>query len=142
MSIANLSHIKKFFVSTEHPDEKQALYKEMLLVTLSRSTRADLVTNEEEVQTVQRILNDLLDEDISSADIRVAASSELFEEVSLKKYLERMGPQLDAQQNQTMIKALLDVFRADGNVTDSEIEFFNMVATALNMSPAELAGLA
>jgi uncharacterized tellurite resistance protein B-like protein len=141
MSIASLSNIKKFFSNTESPDQKQALYKEMLLMTLSRATRADLVTDDTEVKTVQRILCEILEEDVSSADIRTAASSELFEQVPLKKYLERMGPQLDAGQNCAIIKGLIDIFRADGNVTESEIEFFNMVANALKISPAELVGL-
>ena len=74
MSIASLSHIKKFFSNTDNPEEKQQLYKETLLVTLSRATRADMVTNDDEVKTVQRILCGILDEDISAADIRTAAS--------------------------------------------------------------------
>jgi len=141
MSITNLAHIKKFFGGTDNPEEKHELYKEMLLMTLSRATRADLVTNESEVETVQGILKKLLDEDISSADIRVAAASELFETAPISKYLERVGQQLDSGQSQSIVNALIEVFAADGQVSALEVDFFNMVVESLNLSPAEIVGL-
>lgn len=141
MSITNLAHIKKFFGGTDNPEEKRELYKEMLLMTLSRATRADLVTNESEVETVQGILLKLLGEEVSSADIRVAAASELFETAPISKYLERVGPQLDSKQNRSIVSALIEVFGADGQISALEVDFFNMVVEALNLTPAETAGL-
>ncbi len=141
MSITNLAHIKKFFGGADNPEEKRELYKEMLLMTLSRATRADMVTYESEVETVQSILLKLLGEEISSADIRVAAASELFETAPINKYLERVGPQLDSKQNQSIVNALIEVFGADGQISALEVDFFNMVVEALNLTPAETAGL-
>ena len=141
MSITKLAHIKKFFGGTNNPEEKRELYKEMLLMTLSRATRADLVTNKSEVETVQGILLKLLGEEISSADIRVAAASELFETAPISKYLERVGSQLDPDQNRSIVQALIDVFGADGQVSAQEVNFFNMVVEALDLTPADIVGL-
>ncbi len=141
MSIRNLTHIKKFFGRAENPEEKRELYKEMLLMTLSRATRADLVTNDSEVATVQRILLDTIGEEVSSKDVRIAASSELFETAPIDKYLARVGQQIETSQRQSIIKALVEVFGADGRVTSSEIDFFNMVVDALKLTPAQTVGL-
>lgn len=141
MSIRNLSHVKKLFGHIDNPEEKLELYKEMLLMTLSRATRADLVTDDSEVATVQRIYAEVIGEEVSSECVRIAASSELYESTSLDKYLARVGQQIDESQSQSIVRALVAVFEADGRVTDSEIDFFNMVVNALNLTPAQIAGL-
>lgn len=141
MSIGSLSKIKKFFGALENAEEKEELYKEMLVMTLARATRADLLTDDREVDKVQEILCAALGADVSAKDIRVAASSELYESAPIEKYLANVGPKIDATQRRGITRALVDVFRADGKVSESEIEFFNMVAEALRLKPSELAGL-
>ncbi len=141
MSIRNLSHIKKLFEHADNPEEKQELYKEMLLMTLSRATRADLVTDDSEVSTVQKVVLEATGEEVSAQDVRVAASSELYETTPIDKYLSRVGQKIDMSQRQAIVKALIAVFEADGQVTESEIAFFNMVVGALKLSPAETVGL-
>ncbi len=141
MSIRNLSHIKKFFGHVDNPEEQQELYKEILLMTLSRATRADLITDDSEISTVQKIFLEAIGEDVSSQCVRIAASSELYETAPIDKYLAQVGQQISSSQRQAIAKALIDVFEADGQVTDSEIDFFNMVIEALKLSPAQTAGL-
>jgi len=141
MSTSNFSHIKKFFSGAKNADEQHALYKEMLLMTLARATRADLVTDDREVASVQAILKDYLGEDFSSKDVRVAASSELYETASIDKFLGRVGQQIEAPQRQSIAKALVQVLGADGKVTPAEVEFFNMAIGALRLTPAETVGL-
>ncbi|MFK7733359.1 MAG: TerB family tellurite resistance protein [Pseudomonadales bacterium] len=141
MSIGSLAKIKQFFGTLEDSKEKEDLYKEMLVMTLARATRADLVTDDREVSKVQDILCATLGADVSAKDIRVAASSELYETAPIEKYLATVGPKIDADQRQAIIRALIDVFKADGRVSDSECDFFDMVASSLKLTPAELAGL-
>ncbi|GAA6138038.1 hypothetical protein NBRC116583_17850 [Arenicella sp. 4NH20-0111] len=141
MSIRNLSHIKKLFEYVENPEEKQELYKEMLLMTLSRATRADLVTDDSEVATVQQVVLEATGEEVSAQCVRIAASSELYETAPIDKYLARVSQKIDMSQRQSIVKSLISVFKADGRVTESEIEFFDMVVEALKLSPAEAAGL-
>lgn len=141
MSIGKLSKVKKYFGGIENTEEKQELYKEMLVMTLARATRADSVTDSDEVQQVQDLLSSILGEEVTEAEIRVAAASELYETAPLQKYLTSCGPHIDAEQRSKIIQALVSVFRADGKVSETEIDFFNMVSDALRVTPAELAGL-
>jgi uncharacterized tellurite resistance protein B-like protein len=141
MTIRNFSHIKKFFGQVVSPEENHELYKELLLMTLARATRADLVTVDSEVAIVQRVWLGVIGEEVSAADVRIAASSELYETAPIHKYIARVGPQIGITERLSIVNALIAVFEADGMVTASEIEFFNMVAEALKLTPAETIGL-
>ncbi len=141
MSLGSLAKIKKFFGTLDDEKEKDELFQEMLVMTLARATRADLLTDDREVAKVKEILCATLGSDVSAAEIRVAAASEIYEAAPLEKYLANIGPKIDPAQRQSIVNALKEVFRADGRVSDSEVQFFNMVAKELNLSPAELAGL-
>ncbi|MFK8018248.1 MAG: TerB family tellurite resistance protein [Pseudomonadales bacterium] len=141
MSIGNLSKVKKFFGGLENSEEKNELYKEMLVMTLARATRADSVTDNEEIKKVQALVSSMLGEEVSEAEIRVAAGSELYETAPIQKYLSKVGPQIDPEQRRSIINALVEVFRADGKVSETEVDFFNMVSDSLRMTAAELAGL-
>jgi hypothetical protein len=48
---------------------------------------------------------------------------------------------LNAGQCAHIIQALGEVFRSDADVSVLEIDFFNSVATALAVTPAQIAGL-
>ena len=141
MPISSLTQIKNFFSSNENPESEKELYQELLLTTLARAAKADLYTSDVEVELVQKTLKNLIDEDISLADIRTAASSELFETVPLKKYLERAAPKMKPEHNVAIVKALIEVCGVDGRISDREVEYFDMVAHALKISPSELVGL-
>ena len=141
MPIPSLNYIKNIFNGTKEPEDKQELYKELFLLTLARAAKADLYTNEKEVQKVQDILSTLFDGEVTVAEIRTMASSELFESMPLKKYLERTGHHLDPEHKKAIVQGLVDVVGSDGLVSDREIEYFNMVVTALNLTPAEVIGL-
>lgn len=141
MSIRNLAHIKKFFSHGDNPEEKRELYKEMLLMTIARATRADLVTDDTEVAIVQSVWLDVIGEEVSAKDVRIAASSELYETAPIDKYLARVGSQIKTSERQSIVKALIAVFEADGMVTASEVDFFNMVVDALKLTPAQTVGL-
>ncbi len=143
MAIADLKNVLKIFggsdVSSE--EERQRLHKEVLLMTLARAADADINIQKVEVERIREILKEHTGEDFSESDIRVAARAELYAEATLKKYLvsvrERMG---NADRIDT-VHALADVFRSDQQVSVLEIDFFNSVAEALKVTPAEIAGL-
>jgi len=60
---------------------------------------------------------------------------------NLEKYLNRAGRVLDVQDRITIAEALAEVIVSDARITSKEINFFNMVAAAFQLTPAELAGL-
>ena len=138
MSISKLGGIFKVFSGGETTPEEQAqLAKEVMLMTLSRATSADSHINVSEVETVRRVLKSRCGEDFSAADIRVAASSELYEKATLNKYLASSAKKLALSE----LVAIAEALKADGHVGEREIEFFNSVVAALDLTPAELMGL-
>lgn len=122
-------------------EEKKELFKEVTLMTLARATSADTNVKTVEVQTVQAILKSVTGEEISAADIRVAADSELFEKRPLERYLADIGRKLDADERATILRCLADVIRSDDRISHFETDYFDMVGRALKATPSEIAGL-
>jgi uncharacterized tellurite resistance protein B-like protein len=142
MAIADLKNVLNIFGGADVTEEQQnELFKEVLLMTLARAADADINIQSVEVERIQEILKQHTGEEFSSADIRVAARAELYAEATLRKYLSSVrGKLTDAHCAQT-IQALADVFRSDSNVSVLEVDFFDRVATALQVSPSQIAGL-
>ena len=87
------------------------------------------------------IISRVTGEEVTDADVRVAANSKLYESAPLEKYLASVGRKLDVQDRIDIAEALAEVIVSDERVTSKEIAFFNMVAGAFSLTPAELAGL-
>jgi len=141
MKIADLSNVTRIFRGSLSAEEQDALYKEVLLMTLSRATDSDSNVKACEVATVQKILKKVTGEDFSEVDIRVAAGSEIYQSAPLEKYLARVVHQLNTQQRITTLQALAEVIRSDTTINSPEIRFFNSVAGALALTPAQIIGL-
>ena len=142
MAIADLKNVLKIFggsdLSEEHENE---LFKEVLLMTLARAADADINIQTVEVERIQEILREHTGEEFTRADIRVAARSELYAEATLIKYLNSVYKKLKPEYRAETIQALADVFRSDKTVSVLEVDFFDKVAEALRVTPAQIAGL-
>jgi uncharacterized tellurite resistance protein B-like protein len=110
-------------------------------MTLARAANADVSIQHVEVETIQGILKKHTGREFSSADVRVAAREELYAEATLVKYLRGVEKKLSEQHCSEIVQALAEVFRSDMNVSGLEIDFFNNVVRALNVTPAQIAGL-
>ena len=142
MAIADLKNVLQIFGGSDVTDDQQnELFKEVLLMTLARAANADINIQTVEVERIQEILKSHTGEDFSSADIRVAARAELYAEATLRKYLGSVRKKMSDANRSDTIQALADVFRSDKNVSVLEIDFFDRVATALQVSPSQIAGL-
>ena len=142
MAIADLKNVLNIFGGADvSEDQEHELFKEVLLMTLARAADADINIQTVEVDRIREILKQHTGEEFSSADVRVAARSELYAEATLRKYLGSVRKKMsDAHRAQT-IQALADVFRSDSNVSVLEVDFFDRVATALQVTPSQIAGL-
>ena len=140
MSLGEFKNILRF-AREPSADEKRELFKEAALMTLARATSADTNIKTVEVKLVQELLIRITDEEISLADIKTAAQSELFERQPLDRYLVAVGRKLDKDQRITLLGCLAEVIKGDERVSHYETDYFDMVATALNATPSELAGL-
>ena len=142
MAIMDLGNVLRIFSGGKsNPTSHKDLVKEVLLMTLARASSSDNNTKPVEVDTVQDVIREETGEDISTADIRVAASSEIFERAPLEKYLSSVASSLTPHDRARIAKSLARVIKSDVAVADQEIAFFNKVAAALEVTPAELAGL-
>ncbi len=142
MSITSLDAVLKIFRGTDPTPEEQAdLANEVMLMTLARATSADSNIKNVEVETVQAVLKQHTGQDFSAADVQVAARSKLYETAPLDKYLASASRKLTANARADIAKALTEIIEADGRVSSLEINFFNMFAAAMDLSPAEIAGL-
>lgn len=142
MAIADLKNVLSIFGGSEISEDKQnELFKEVLLMTLARAADADINIQAVEVDRIQEILKEHTGEDISSADIRVAARAELYAEANLRKYLSSVQKKMNPDHRALTIQALADVMRSDAEVSVLEIDFFNRTAVAIGATPAQIAGL-
>ena len=110
-------------------------------MTLARASDADINIQTVEVDRIRQIIKQHTGEDVSAADIRVAARAELYAEATLRKYLASVRKKLSSKHRAETVHALADVFCSDSAVSVLEVDFFNGVAEALQVTPAELAGL-
>ena len=142
MAIADLKNVLKVFVGSElSADRQKDLFEEALLMTLARAADADVSIQHVEVERIQQILKEHTGKDFSSADVRVAAREELYAEATLVKYLRGVEKKLTEAHCTEIVKALADVFRSDATVSALEVDFFNNDVDALNVTPAQIAGL-
>ena len=142
MALSSLKGVLKIFGGGEPTPEEQAqLMKEVMLMTLARATSADSNIKDIEVERVQEVLKERTGEDFPAPDIRVAAQSAIFESAPLDKYLSASGKKLEWQDRLAIAEALVDVIKSDDRVNEMEIDFFNNVAEALELTPAQLMGL-
>ncbi len=142
MSIADLSNVLSIFSGSEpDPEAQKDLFKEVLLMTLARASSSDSSIQEIEVESIQGILQRETGDEISVADVRKAARSDLYEKVPLRKYLASASKKLASEDRVRIIQTLAEVIRSDTEVSVLEVDFFNTIAEALRATPAELIGL-
>lgn len=142
MASLDFSNVLKVFKESR-PSKKEAesLFKEVLVMTLSRATSSDSHIDDDEVETVAKILCRETGEEISAAQIQVAAKSELFEQRPIERYLSKVRDKLSTAHRIRVIECLAEVIRSDVKVRRSELRFFDRVAGALEIRAHQLAGL-
>ena len=142
MAIADLKNVLKIFCGSDVSKDKQKdLFEEALLMTLARAANADVSIQNVEVEMIQGILKKHTGKDFSSADVRIAAREELYAEATLVKYLRGVEKALSEGHCSEIVQALAEVFRSDATISALEVDFFNNVVNALNVTPAQIAGL-
>jgi uncharacterized tellurite resistance protein B-like protein len=142
MGIADLGSVMKIFGGDEPTEEEQAaLYKEVLLMVLARASSSDANIAAVEVTSIRKMLKKATGEEVSERQIRKAANSALYEKAPFRKYLGGVRKKLDSGDRAQIAGYLAELMKSDTRVSVLEIEFFNKVAVALEISPSELVGL-
>ena len=142
MGIADLGNVLKIFGGSDISEEaQQALFNEVLLMVLARASSSDANIQPVEIQTIKDIVERETGSAVSDQDVRKAARTELYETTPLDKYLSSVSRKLLDRDRVAVVQLLAEVIRSDTAVSVLEIDFFNLVAGALNATPAEVAGL-
>ena len=142
MSLASLDHILKFFGGAEPTaDELKDIVNETVLLVLARATAADTNIKHLEVESVRAIIRKNTGEDLSAKDVRMAAHSGIFDSDPLERHLARVCNKIDIHDRVMIANSLAEVILVDERVTGREVRFFNVVADALDLTPANIAGL-
>lgn len=121
--------------------DKRDMFKEVMLLVLARATRADSNVADVEIAHVIEVLKEQTGEEYVEADIRTAASSEMFEVESLERTLTKASGRLNETERASILSALAGIIRSDTEIRYQELEFFDHVATALRATPSEICGL-
>lgn len=115
--------------------------QEATLIALSVMTQVDTNINPDEVVTVQRIMKEKLDVDVTTNEVYKAAKTEFIEDRSVDKYLKEVRDELSTEERLMLMNALKEIVAADGKAHDYEIDMFNKVAGVLELDPSELMDL-
>lgn len=127
--------------SKSTPEEREELFNETALMTLSRATSIDSHIHTAEVGLVREILQSLTGQEVTESDIRVAANSQIYEKGSLGRFLTAVSVKIPFEKKIDLVNALATVIKADDRITEREVFFFNAVTDALNLKASDLVGL-
>lgn len=141
MISSGLNSIFKLFQADSTKQSITDIFNEAVLMTLSRATIADTNIKHIELETVQQIVKDTTGEEVSLADIRIAAKSRLFESAPLERHLVSVGKVLNLDQKISLLDSIAKVILADERVSSREVRFFNIVADSIGVTSAEIMGL-
>lgn len=142
MSILNLAGVLKIFGGSEPTEEERAqLREEVMLMVLARATAADLNISSVEIETVRETILEKTGRELTEAEIRVAANSELFEKAPLKRYVATSAKSLTHAERVEIIQALAQVIHSDDRTGAREAEFFEQMVEAMQLGPDDVAGL-
>jgi uncharacterized tellurite resistance protein B-like protein len=138
MAFGDLISISRIFGGPSVCEETQVkLYREVLLTTLARASKADANIHPVEIETIQQIMQRETGQEFTEADIRKASRSDLYESANLRKYLRSVRGRLNDENKTIILRALVDVIKSDTEINVLEIDFFNRVADALRMTPTD-----
>lgn len=140
MALVDFTKLRQLFGEVPETADSE-LFREVFVLVLARATDADSYTHPAEIEAVQTVIKAELDEDLSSAEIRTAALSKIYESVPLDRCLIDAAPKLSMEQRRKILLSLEKVMTADDRVSSREYDFFNMVVESLHLTPADVAGL-
>ncbi len=142
MAIADLGNVLKIFKGSQISEKEQkSLFHEVLLMVLARASSSDANIHPVEIATIRELIDRETGEKVSDLDVRKAARTELYETTPLAKYLSSVSRSLHDKERVRVIHLLAEVISSDTEISVLEVDFFNRVAAALYVTPAEVAGL-
>ncbi|MEM6485341.1 MAG: hypothetical protein AAF662_10195, partial [Pseudomonadota bacterium] len=102
MALVDFNKVRQLFGDTPAGDDPD-LFRELFVLVMARATEADSFTHPAEIKTVQEVIKTQLDMDLSSAEIRTAALSKVYEAAPLPKVLADAALKLSMDQRRSIL---------------------------------------
>lgn len=139
MTLLNLDNLKSSALQGDFADEQLESMKKLLLMVLARGARVDLNADSDEVSAIIEVVRNFTGHELDAATVRTEAIAQSRE--TSTKPISKLASSLSHEQKILVILALKEVLLADQQLISSEIDYFNIVASALKLSFADAAGL-
>ena len=110
-------------------------------MVLARATAADTNISGIEVDTVREIILERIGVELTTAEVRVAANSDIFEKEPLPRFVASARKQLTPAECEDIMEALAQVISVDEVIGGRELAFYDQIADALQMPRAADAGI-
>ena len=142
MSIRGLENLLRIFKGESSDGrDKDTLLEELFLTVLGRAISSDSNIAALEIETVQKLYKEASGKEVEAGDVRHAAQSEIFERNPLESYVKAARKELSNDDKQLICRSLQHLIAVDDHLNPLEIDFFNKMIGALDMTPAEIVGL-
>lgn len=115
---------------------EKAMKHTMVLIML-----ADGEIDENEMLTVQKIVNKLGHNDVTLEELKEYTAEVQRNPEDVSTYLKKVTPSLNEHGKEMVIRCAFQVANADGVVDDSEVKLISQMAETMEMSSAHLKGI-
>lgn len=122
-------------------DNFQSEYEKAMRHSMVMMMLADGEIDDNEMLTVQRIINKFGHHDMSLDELEDYVDQVEDENEAVDTYLRRVTPNLNEHGKEIIIKCAITVAGADGHIDQSEIDMIKEMARAMDMSASHLKGI-
>jgi uncharacterized tellurite resistance protein B-like protein len=116
----------------------QALFEIAIFKVLVLMSLADGKVEAEEIKRIAAMCNELLESDISEIEIVREQKAETRRKRSVESYLKEIRPLLNDENKKNVLRAMIFVAGADGEMVNSEFELLRKAAKALHINRKRL----
>ncbi|MBK8979349.1 MAG: TerB family tellurite resistance protein [Planctomycetes bacterium] len=130
----------------EHDPEKaraavQGEFESSLRRVMLLTMLADGRVGAKEIATIVRVFEQITSRHVAPDDLLTEAEELRSDKRTMQQHLEAIAPMLNAQGQELVIRAVLAVAAADGEVDETEMRTVAEIAQGLGMMPAHFRGL-
>ena len=119
----------------------QAIYEEAMRHTMISIMLADGEIDENEMETVQSIINKFGHNDVSMEELQALVIKVDAEQLPATHYLSQVAPYLNEHSKEVIIRCAIAVAGADSVFATAEIDMIMEMAKAMEMSKSHLKGI-
>lgn len=122
-------------------NESLIIYENAIKHSMIKIMLADGIIDDNEKQQVFKIINKFCRTQITMSQLNEHIKVVQADRDDISIFLKKIGPQLNNDGKEALIKAAISVAAADGHIDKSEIELIEKMGSYIEMSPLHLKGV-